>query len=470
MDKSTQYGLEIYNKLNEKLAYYKKEDQPKDLEEIKKRIEVLIDVLFEEGESYRTQLEEFSLQLEAQVEELSKLYEELTAVLDIGKILNETLDPHGSMESIIKRIKDIISYNDIIVGEFSDFPPRKDFSILHADFTILDFEKTVQIIDYLNAEGKIKPIILEKHPITHEEVPIMFIPIESRMKVWGFFLFYGSSKGLFTAGNRKIMESVAEQIAFSYDTLDFLNKKIEQEKLEEQLRIASEIQQSLLPKTLPEFENVDIHAFYRPAYDIGGDYYDVVKMDDDKAFLVLADVSGKSVPAALIMTSFRSILRHELESNNDLTTIVYKLNNYISKEIPQDRFVTAIFIILDYKEKKLEMINCGHNPTLIIKDGELLSFEAEYMPVGIMDGFFFESQTLEYENEINIAIYTDGITEARNMEKEEFELERLTELFVKSRELSSKETLERIIKKLDEFVGGAPQHDDTTIMIVKSKV
>ncbi|WP_129409877.1 GAF domain-containing SpoIIE family protein phosphatase [Marinitoga lauensis] len=366
MDKATEYGLEIYRELNDKIKYYK--DEPKDLEEIKNRVKILIEELFIESENYRMQLEEFSLQLEAQVEELSKLYEELTAVLDIGKILHETLDPRTSMESILERIKDIITYDDIVVGEFSDFPPRKDFKILHADFNSLDFEKTVQFIDYLNESNKVKPLIFERNPLTNEEIPIMFVPIESRIKIWGFFLFYGSKKGIFTAGNRKIMESISEQIAFSYDTLDFLNKKIEQEKLGEQLRIASEIQKSLLPKKIPQFESVDIEAFYRPAYDIGGDYYDVVDLGE-KVFLVLADVSGKSVPAALIMTSFRSILRHEIEKEHDLTTIVSNLNDYISKEIPQDRFVTSIFIMLDYKNKNIEMINCGHNPTLILKDG-----------------------------------------------------------------------------------------------------
>lgn len=466
MDKATEYGLEIYRELNSKIKYYK--DEPKSLEEIKGRVKNLVEKLLEESENYRVQLEEFSLQLEAQVEELSKLYEELTAVLDIGKILHETLDPRKSMDRILERVNDIISYEDIIVGEFSDFPPRKDFSILHADFNKLDFNNTVDIIDYLNASNKIKPIIFERNPLTDEEIPIMFIPIESRIKTWGFFLFYGSKKGIFTAGNRKIMESIAEQIAFSYDTLDFLNKKIEQEKLGEQLRIASEIQKSLLPKEIPEFENVDIEAFYRPAYDIGGDYYDVVDLGD-KVFLVLADVSGKSVPAALIMTSFRSILRHELEKENQLTTIVSNLNNYISKEIPQDRFVTSIFIMLDYKNKNIEMINCGHNPTLVMKDNELMTFEAEYMPVGIMGDFEFDSQKLEYNNNIYIALYTDGVTEARNKDSEEFEMERLTKIFIENKNKSAKEIVDNLISELDTFVGEAPQHDDTTIMIIKSK-
>ncbi|GAB6188306.1 PP2C family protein-serine/threonine phosphatase [Marinitoga arctica] len=466
MDKATEYGLEVYRELNDKIKYYK--DEPKNLKEIRNRVKFLIEQLFDESENYRMQLEEFSLQLEAQVEELSKLYEELTAVLDIGKILHKFLNPRDSIDKILERIKDIISYEDIIIGEFSDFPPRKDFNILHADFKLLDFEKTVDFIEYLNIKDKIKPLIFEKNPITQEEIPIMFIPIESHIKVWGFFLFYGSKKGIFTAGNRKIMESIAEQIAFSYDTLDFLNKKIEQEKLDEQLRIASEIQKSLLPKKIPEFENVDIKAFYRPAYDIGGDYYDVVDLGD-KIFLVLADVSGKSVPAALIMTSFRSILRHELEKNTDLTTIISNLNDYISKEIPQDRFVTAIFMMLDYKNKNIEMINCGHNPTIIIRDGELLLFEAEYMPIGIMDGFIFESQQLEYNKYVNIALYTDGITEARNEKSEEFELERLIDIFKINADKNAEEIVSIIMESLDKFVGKASQHDDTTLMIIKSK-
>ncbi|KAF2956068.1 SpoIIE family protein phosphatase [Marinitoga sp. 38H-ov] len=465
MDKATLYGLEIYNFLNEKLKYYN--DEPKDLHEIRDRVKYLIDVLFNESETYRTQLEEFSLQLEAQVEELSKLYEELTAVLDIGKMLHMAIDPRTAIEEVLERIRDIISFDDILVGEFSDFPPQKDFKILHAELKNINFEKVVEIIDVLKKSNKIKPIILERDPILNNEVPIMFIPIESKMKIWGFFLFYGSKKGIFTAGNRKIMESIAEQIAFSYDTLNYLNEKIEKEKLAEQLRIASEIQKSLLPSEIPEFRELDIEAFYRPAYDIGGDYYDVVDLGE-KVFMVLADVSGKSVPAALIMTSFRSILRYELEKNEDLTSIVTNLNNYISKEIPQDRFVTAIFIMFDIKNKKIEMINCGHNPTIIYKDGELLSFEAEYMPIGIMDGFIFESQELSYNNEISFVLYTDGITEARNKNIEEFGLDKLIEIFKNNKDKSSKEITKIIIDELDKFVGEASQHDDTTIMIIKS--
>jgi sigma-B regulation protein RsbU (phosphoserine phosphatase) len=114
------------------------------------------------------------------------------------------------------------------------------------------------------------------------------------------------------------------------------------------------------------------------------------------------------------------------------------------------------------------MINCGHNPTIVYKDGELLTFDAEYMPIGIMDGFIFESQEINYNNEINFVLYTDGITEARNENIEEFGMDKLIEVFMNNKNKSSKEITKIIINELDTFVGNASQHDDTTIMIIKS--
>lgn len=456
----------IYSKLNETLNIYK--DSVTNENVIKKRTEYLIDKYLKELSNYKGQMEENTLILEAQYEEISRIYEELTTVLEISKLVFANKDPRLSIESIVDRLRSSIIFKNIVVGEFVDYSQSIEFKPLFLDLVDLNYENINPLIELFKTNKEPRTILKETDEINSNDVSFILLPIKSQIKTWGFILLYGKTDNSFyLASDKKIMESVTEQIAFGFDTINYLDEKIEQQKISEQMRLAREIQSSLLPDEIPEIDNVSTSAFYRSAYDVGGDYYDIIKISDDEILGLVADVSGKGVPAALIMSSLRAIVRSKVEENSDIMNMVTYLNKYLNKNIPDDRFVTAIFVLINSKSKTVQVINAGHNTTPYIKDNKMYYVNSTGLPLGISEDLGYDIETITYKKEFLIANFTDGVTEARNEFKEEYGEKRLENVM---KEISKKNTnviVNSIIDSVDQFAKDTSQHDDITLLIIK---
>jgi sigma-B regulation protein RsbU (phosphoserine phosphatase) len=456
----------IYAKLNETLNIYK--DSVTNENVIKKRTEYLIDKYLKELSNYKGQMEENTLILEAQYEEISRIYEELTTVLEISKLVFANKDPRLSIESIVDRLRSSIIFKNIVVGEFVDYSKSLEFKPLFLDLVDLNYENINPLIQLFKTNEEPRTILKETDEINSNDVSFILLPIKSQIKTWGFILLYGKTDNSFyLASDKKIMESVTEQIAFGFDTINYLDEKIEQQKISEQMRLAREIQSSLLPDKIPEIDNVSTSAFYRSAYDVGGDYYDIIKISEDEILGLVADVSGKGVPAALIMSSLRAIVRSKVEENSDIMNMVTYLNKYLNKNIPDDRFVTAIFILINSKTKTVQVINAGHNTTPYIKDDTMYHVNSTGLPLGISEDLGYDIETITYKKEFLIANFTDGVTEARNEFKEEYGEKRLENVM---KEISKKNTnviVNSIIDSVDQFAKDTSQHDDITLLIIK---
>lgn len=465
MDKDNFY-TNIYNKLNETLNVYK--DDIFEEEVIKKRTEYLIDKYLKELNNYKTQMEENTLILEAQYEEISRIYEELTTILDISKLVFANKDPWLSIESIIDRLRSSVIFKNIVVGEFVDFDNSLEFKPLFLDLIDLNYQNINPLIELFKNHNDPKTILKEKDDINSNDISYMLLPIKSQIKTWGFILLYGKTDNSFyLASDKKIMESVTEQIAFGFDTINYLDEKIEQQKITEQMKLAREIQSSLLPKNIPEINNISTAAFYRSAYDVGGDYYDIIKISDNEILGLVADVSGKGVPAALIMSSLRAIVRSKVEENKDIMNMVIYLNKYLNKNIPDDRFVTAIFVLINSERKCVQVINAGHNPTPYIKDGNLYYVESTGLPLGISEDLGYDIEEIFYEKDFLITNFTDGVTEARNENKDEYGLKRLENVMKEIKKQNTNVIVNSIIESVDQFAKDTSQHDDITLLIIK---
>lgn len=456
--------LSIYKKLNSKLQIYS--DEFEDNEDLINRIEHLIDIHLEELKKYKNQIEENSLILEAQFEEISRTYEELTTVLDISKVVFANKDPRMSLDLIVKRVKDSIKFKNIVIGEFNDLSNNNFyFKPLYLEMNDLNFDKIEGILNLFVSEKDAKVILKEKD---EDNNSFLLLPIKSKLKLWGFILLYGKSdNSFFFASEKRIMESITEQVAFGFDTMDYLNDKINQQLINEQMKLAKEIQTSLLPDEIPEFENIDIASYYHSAFEVGGDYYDVIKLSDHEVFCILADVSGKGVPAALIMSSFRAVIRNRVETGEKLENLVKYINNYLANNIPNDRFITGVFVYLNSKNKNVKVINTGHNSVPIIIDEKYLLANSDGLPLGIMENSDYTQEEYNYNKEFFITLYTDGVNEARDTEKNEFGMERLENLIKLKKQEKANVIVNSIIESVENFSQGVSQHDDTTLLIIK---
>nr|HPG48616.1 hypothetical protein [Petrotogaceae bacterium] len=286
----------IYNKLNSILNAFS--DDTDDTAELQERVDKLIDIYINELNNYKVKIEENTLILQAQFEEISRTYEELTTVLDISKMVFSVKDPRLAIENVVTRLKDVINFRNIVVGEFILNDDYHDFNLLYSEFLDADLN-ILPLLNIMNRTKPIKTILKERDEINDYPDSMLLVPIKSQIKIWGFLLLYGKKdRSIFLASDKKILESVAEQLAFGFDTMNYLKERIKQQKMDEQLKLAKEIQESLLPKTLPTFEKIQLSTFYRSAFDVGGDYYDALKLSETKLFAILADVSGAERSAA----------------------------------------------------------------------------------------------------------------------------------------------------------------------------
>ncbi|RKX49248.1 MAG: hypothetical protein DRP25_06380, partial [Thermotoga sp.] len=362
------------------------------------------------------------------------------------------------LSKAFKIVKNAINYDSLIVKIRT--PLEKILLKVPGSLSGEELERIEKMIDSMKLK---KTVIFE--PGKSEMVEnLLIVPVIGSEK-WGYIGFVEKSvKGIFTAADKKIAETVARQIAAAVDRINFVNKEIERQRFLQQLEIARKIQESLFPRVMPEIKGIEISAVSYPAIHVGGDYYDVLEMGG-KIYAVVADVSGKGIPAALLMSTVRSTLRTLLESVESLSELVSKLNKRITEDFEEDRFVTMAFFSLD-RNGELRVVNAGHDPVYIVKDDRMETVGSSGVPLGILPDWDYDEKILELDPGTFVVAYTDGVIEARNVEGEEYGFERLEQI-LKEFEGSAEELTARIKDSVFSFSSGATQHDDTTIMVIK---
>ena len=258
------------------------------------------------------------------------------------------------------------------------------------------------------------------------------------------------------------------------DYLDNITKiTAEKEKISAELNVATEIQASMLPRIFPAFPNRDeigLFASMDPALEVGGDFYDFFFIDDYHLALVIADVSGKGVPAALFMAISKTLIKDRAQDCLDPATILSNANNHLAEANDANLFVTVWLGILDLRNGELKYSDAGHEyPILARQNGEieLVKPIKKKMPVAAMEGIQYVTNTMQLNVGDTIFLYTDGVPEATNASDELYGMERLEEFMKTHYSLSVEELLPAVRKNVDEFVGDAPQFDDLTMLALR---
>ena len=253
---------------------------------------------------------------------------------------------------------------------------------------------------------------------------------------------------------------------------------VEQERLQKEMQVAQEIQQSLLPRSVPEIEGYEIGALYRAAKEVGGDYYDFVQVDERTVGVVVADVSGKGVPGSLVMTMIRTALRMEARGNRSASDVMARMNTFVTEDMKKGMFVTMFYVVLDSVNRVVSYASAGHNPMILYRGESDATYflKPKGIPVGIdaPDADLFRRtisvERLTLRQEDMLVIYTDGITEAMNPAREQFGEGRLLAAIKKYGHLTAQEFSQELDREIHEFTAGALQNDDITLVAIKEKV
>ncbi|MDI6735734.1 MAG: SpoIIE family protein phosphatase [bacterium] len=244
----------------------------------------------------------------------------------------------------------------------------------------------------------------------------------------------------------------------------------ERERLQKELEIARDIQQSFLPQVIPQIEGFELAAINIPAKEVGGDFYDFIPITEDKWGLVIADVSGKGIPAALFMALSRTIIRINTINNPAASEAICKANAFLTEESEtSNMFVTLFYAILDTKKRSLTYTNAGHNPPLLIKtaNGEVAMLEGIGIALGVTSDIDLEEKEIFLDKGSIIAFYTDGVIEAINDKKEEFGEERFIKVIKQNQDMPAQKIIEEIQQEIVTFSSNQPQFDDLTLVVLK---
>ncbi len=296
------------------------------------------------------------------------------------------------------------------------------------------------------------------------------VPLLLKDRVIGVIQVCNKRKDIsFTNEDQHLLVSFAVHAAIAIENAKLYQEVAEKERMKKELEIAHRLQVSLLPDKPPQIKGYQIAAMSQPAREVGGDFYDFIDVAESKIGLVIGDVSGKGLPAALFMALSRSFLRAQAIGNLKANIVLEKANRLIANDAREGMFVTVFYAILDTPGKILRISNAGHNPPLLFHSstGEC----EELRMAGIVLGAFDEAQFQEKEIILKkgdiVIFYTDGITEAIDENNQQFGMERLIKVLKDNPYLQATELIKVIKEKIEEFSKDQPQFDDFTLVIVK---
>jgi sigma-B regulation protein RsbU (phosphoserine phosphatase) len=298
---------------------------------------------------------------------------------------------------------------------------------------------------------------------------ILCVPMKAREKIIGVLQAINpvGRKG-FTPEDLELFETFADQAAIAIENARLHGEIVKQEKAKQALKIAHEIQQNFLPDLTSHQYGIDLCALSLPAFDVGGDLYDVIALDRDRVGVVLGDVSGKGVPAALYMVRAMSEYRFLAPQAKDVAELLTSLNSRLSVNSPFGMFLTMVCLLIDRNTNTVQYSSAGHLPILLRKavDGttEILK-GTQSPPLGLMPETAFFLNTARLDPGDALFLYTDGVIEARDKNGKEYTLERLAKC-VKEKAGSAAAYSERIFEEVRKFTTGADQHDDITALTV----
>jgi PAS domain S-box-containing protein len=253
-------------------------------------------------------------------------------------------------------------------------------------------------------------------------------------------------------------------LGVQYDVTEQKREAQERERIEQELRIARLIQQTLLPKALPELPGYDIAAYYQPAREVGGDFYDFLLLQDGCLGLVMGDATGKGMPAALVMAGARSMLRAVAQSSDSPGEVLKRANEALVADIPPNMFITCFYAVLDPETGRLRYANAGHDLPYVRQGGDVEELRARGMPLGLMPGMGYEQKELVLEAGNSVFFYSDGLVEAHDPEGEMFGFPRLRRLIAADSVGSGEELVNFLLEELYSFAGqGWEQEDDITL-------
>jgi sigma-B regulation protein RsbU (phosphoserine phosphatase) len=390
----------------------------------------------------------------------------LTSLLDITKAINNNL----ATDRLLKLYEDVL-IKELNIGKIALFTYNNNWKCVLKHGIMNEFEDIKIEIDLLKYKEITEVDVITSDSSSFETFDII-IPVFHKSQPLAYLLIGDIDEHKIeispTIKHLPFVQTLTNIIIVAIENKRLARENLLQVASRKELELASEMQAMLFPDNLPNDNFLNIHAYYQPHHQVGGDYYDFIKLNDNEVAFCVADVSGKGVSAALLMANFQANLRALFKHNTSLTEIIHDLNALVFDNAKGEKFITIFLAKYNILTRMLTYINAGHNPPLMLYADTVLQLTTGCIGVGMLPEIpRVREGVIHVSNETVLVCYTDGLVEQNNEEGEDFGIEKLQEIILKKQGIEMKKVNTNIILALDKFKKDVTYVDDIALFSCK---
>ncbi len=416
--------------------------------------------------------------LENENQQLRRSVDELAVLNDLAREIGASLDTEDIVAKIIRRAMKSVEGEQGVISLVDEWSKEPTKTLVRSAGTAIK-QNPYHIDDNLLGWMQLnkKPLVINDP--AHDERfsasrwdesirSILSVPLLNRSELIGMLTVYNkTTKTGFTVDDQRLLGIIAAQSAQIVENARLYEEEKDLLHMREELRLAFDIQTSLLPTTSPTVKGYDIAGASIPAETVGGDYFDYIGLGNERVGVCVGDVSGKGLPASLLMANVQATLRGQASWTESVKTCLERANQLLCQSMRRGTFVTLFYGILDPRTHEFAYGNAGHNKPLLHSAGEESRLELGGLALGLLPTANYQDSSLTLTEGDVLLIYSDGITEAMNLERELFEEDRLSDILRQHATEPAQTIVDRIVEAVQQHADGAPSSDDMTLVVVR---
>lgn len=384
---------------------------------------------------------------------------QLRSLLTITQAINDNVSATGLFDMYKNFLAWEMGVKKMALFSISDEDQWDCVVTINVDYSLDDEVIIENLLEY----NRLHTITEEDHP--HLKEFDILIPVYHKNDPIAFTLIGGFEDEKNLYNKIQFITTITNIISVAIENKRLFKKQLRQERLQKEIELAEEVQQMLIPDHLPKEEQFNIASIYKPHFNVGGDYFDYIPVDDHRFVICIADISGKGVGAAILMANFQAILRVVIRKSNDMTQLVQELNTNVYEITKSDKFITFFIALIDLDKQEIQYINAGHNPPMLVEEQKITDLDRGCTVLGAVPKLpAIDVGTYHFTESVMLISYTDGLTDLKNDEQEYFDRKKL-EVFIREHSMMSAEQFNRRLQQhLEQFRGNQVYPDDIAIL------
>lgn len=406
---------------------------------------------------------------------------ELTAVYGVAMMLADARDLQQVLQRTVQVVAEVMETkaasirlydaekNELLIkAVFNLSPAYLNKGPIHLPRAVIDrIALSEEGFEYIADMATDTRVQYPQESVREGIVSMLSAGMRYKGKPIGVLRVYTEREQAFSPLKIDLLKAVAAQAAAAIENARLLDESLQAAALEKQVRLAADVQQRMIPQEPPRVPGLDLASVYVPCYELGGDFFDFIPLEQDNLGLAIADVSGKGVPASLIMASVRAFLRAQVDNVYYLYEVVHRINLMLCRDTQLGEFVTLFYGVLDARNLRFTYCNAGHPPALLLREGKVTELFGDNLVLGVTADEPYKQFLIQLSKGDSLLFYTDGLTDAMNFNQERFGRQRLIEAFREAGAVSADIVAQHVLWQLRKFVGMAKPTDDVTMIVAR---